>query len=70
MQDYHPGENVLLSFPFADATREKRRPALVRLDTGDEDIVVKRLVERRLGALKAGDWAQVRAVIQQLWTSI
>jgi mRNA interferase MazF len=30
----------------------------------------KRLVERRLGALKAGDWAQVRAVIQQLWASI
>ncbi len=102
MQNYRPGEIVLLSFPFADATRVKRRPALVLLDTGDEDIVVargpfdvelvewrraglllpsvvrvhkvatmeKRLVERRLGALTAGDWAQVRAVIQQLWTSI
>jgi mRNA interferase MazF len=101
MQDYRPGEVVLLSFPFADATRVKRRPALVLLDTGDEDIVVgrvtsqvaqepfdvelvepsvvrvhkvatmeKRLVERRLGALTAGDWARVRAVIQQLWASI
>jgi mRNA interferase MazF len=109
MQDYRPGEIVLLSFPFADATEVKRRPALVLLDTGDEDIVVsrvtsqvaqgpfdvefaewrkaglllpsvarvhkvatleKRLVERRLGALTASDWAQVRAVIQQLWTSI
>ena len=109
MQDYHSGEIVLLSFPFADATEAKRRPALVLLDTGDEDIVVsrvtsqvaqgpfdvefaewreaglllpsvarvhkvatleKRLVERRLGALTASDWAQVRAVIQQLWTSI
>lgn len=109
MQDYHPGEIVLLSFPFADAAEVKRRPALVLLDTGDEDIVVgrvtsqvaqgpfdvefaewrkaglllpsvarvhkvatleKRLVERRLGALTAGDWAQVRAVIQQLWASI
>ena len=109
MQDYRPGEIVLLSFPFTDATEVKRRPALVLLDTGDEDIVVgrvtsqvaqgpfdvelaewreaglllpsvvrvhkvatlgKRLVERRLGALRAGDWAQVRAVIQQLWTSI
>jgi mRNA interferase MazF len=109
MQNYRPGEIVLLSFPFADATRVKRRPALVLLDTGDDDIVVgrvtsqvtqgpfdvelvewrqaslllpsvvrvhkvatleKRLVERRLGTLTASDWAQVRAVIQQLWTSI
>jgi len=109
MQNYLPDEIVLLSFPFADATRVKRRPALVLLETGDEDIVVarvtsqvargpfdvelvewrqaglllpsvvrvhkvatmeKRLVERRLGALTAGDWARVRAVIQQLWTSI
>jgi mRNA interferase MazF len=108
MQDYHPGEIVLLSFPFADAKGEKRRPALVLLDTGDDDIVVgrvtsqvaqgpfdvelvewreaglllpsvvrvhkvatleKRLAERRLGTLTASDWAQVRAVMQQLWTS-
>jgi mRNA interferase MazF len=109
MKDYRPGEVVLLSFPFADAAGAKRRPAVVILDTGDEDIVVarvtsqvtqtvfdvelvewqqaglllssvvrvhkmatleKRLVERRLGALTPGDWAQVRAQIQQLWTSI
>jgi mRNA interferase MazF len=108
MQDYRPGEIVLLSFPFTDATEVKRRPALVLLDTGGEDIVVgrvtsqvaqgpfdvelagwreaglllpsvvrvdkvatleKRLVERRLGALTAGDWARVQAVIQQLWAS-
>jgi mRNA interferase MazF len=35
MQNYRPGELVLLSFPFADATGVKRRPALVLLDTGD-----------------------------------
>ena len=109
MQNYRPGDIVLLSFPFADGTGAKRRPALALLDTRDEDIVVaritrqvahgrldvelvewrqaglllpsvvrvhkvatmeKRLVERKLGALTADDWAQVRAVIQQLWTSI
>jgi len=109
MQNYRPGEIVLLSFPLADATRVKRRPALILLDTGDEDIIVarvtsqtargpfdvellewqqaglllpsvvrvhkvatleKRLGERKLGALTAGDWTRVRAVIQQLWTSI
>ena len=109
MQNYRSGEIVLLSFPFAGATGAKRRPALVLLDTGDDDIVVarvtsqvargpfdvellewkqagllfpsvvrvhkvatmeKRLVERRLGTLTAGDWARVRAVVQQLWASI
>lgn len=109
MRDYHSGELVLLSFPFANATEVKRRPALVLLDTEDEDIVVarvtsqvargafdvkleewrqaglllpsvvrvhkvatleKHLVERRLGALTAGDWERVRAAIQRLWASI
>lgn len=46
MQDYRPGEIVLLSFPFADATEVKRRPALVLLDTGDEDIVVGRVTSQ------------------------
>lgn len=109
MEKYHSGEIVLLSFPLAEVTRVKRRPALVLLDTEDTDIVVarvtsqavrtpfdvelmewqqaglllpsvvrvhkiatieKRLVEQRLGALTAGDWARVRTVIQQVWTSI
>ncbi|MGA9351438.1 MAG: type II toxin-antitoxin system PemK/MazF family toxin [Anaerolineae bacterium] len=46
MQDYRSGEIVLLSFPFADATSVKRRPALVLLDTGDEDIVVARVTSQ------------------------
>jgi len=109
VKEYRSGEIVLLSFPFADTAGAKRRPALVILDTGDEDIIVarvtsqaaqtpfdvelaewqkaglllpsvvrvhkvatleKRLVERRLGALTSGDWAQVRARIRQLWASI
>lgn len=40
---YLGGEIVLLSFPFADATGTRRRPALVLLDTGDEDLVVARI---------------------------
>ena len=46
MKSYRPGEVVLLSFPFADATGAKRRPALVLLDTGDEDIVVARVTSQ------------------------
>lgn len=30
----------------------------------------KRLVERKLGALRASDWQRVRTAIQQLWASI
>ena len=109
MKIYRPGEIVLLLFPFADATGAKRRPALIILDTGDEDIIVfrvtsqvaqtafdvelvewrqaglqlpsvvrvhkvatleKRLVERRLGTLTPGDWAQVCVTIRQLWASV
>lgn len=109
MGNYHPGEVVLLLFPFTDMRGAKRRPALVLLDTGDADVIVarvtsqviqtafdvelmdwqqaglllpstarvhklatleKRLIERRLGKLTAGDWAQVRDKIHQLWSSL
>ena len=109
MENYHPGEVVLLLFPFTDMRGAKRRPALVLLDTGDADVIVarvtsqviqtafdvelmdwqqaglllpstarvhklatleKRLIERRLGELTAGDWAQVRDKIHQLWSSL
>ncbi|MCK4397863.1 MAG: type II toxin-antitoxin system PemK/MazF family toxin [Methanophagales archaeon] len=109
MENYHPGEIVLVSFPFAGTEGAKWRPALVLIDMGDADIVVarvtsqivrtafdveigdwqqaglllpsavrvhklatleKRLVVRRLGTLTTTDWTQMRATIQQLWTSI
>jgi mRNA interferase MazF len=40
---YRPGDVVLLVFPFSDARGVKRRPALVLLDVGDEDVVVTRI---------------------------
>lgn len=109
METYRAGEIVLLRFPHVDTTGTRRRPALVLLDTGDQDAVVarvtsqairsaydvevrewreaglmlpsvirvdkvatleKRLVERRLGALTAGDWARVGKVVRRLWRSI
>jgi len=45
---YQGGEMVLLSFPFTDATARRRRPALVLLDTGDEDMVVARITSQPL----------------------
>ena len=38
MRNYQSGEIVLLLFPFADTKEVKKRPALVILDAGDEDV--------------------------------
>ncbi len=43
MEDYRSGDVVLLCFPYGDVAEAKRRPALVLLDTGDDDIVVARI---------------------------
>ncbi len=43
MASYAAGDIVLLEFPFTDAAGSKRRPALILLDTGDDDIVVARV---------------------------
>jgi len=43
MTCYVPGDVVLLEFPFSDGAGSKRRPALILLDTGDDDIVAARV---------------------------
>ena len=48
---YQAGEVVLLSFPFADASGARRRPALVLVDTGDEDVVVARVTSQPLRSI-------------------
>ena len=58
---YRPGEVVLLSFPFADAVKAKRRPALVLLDVGDKDIVVARItshITRGVFDVELIEWQQ------------
>lgn len=40
---FEPGDLVLLNFPFTSETGAKQRPALVLLDTNDEDLVVARV---------------------------
>ena len=46
MESYRPGEIVLREFPFTDTSGMTRRPALVMLDAGDEDIIVARVTSR------------------------
>ncbi|MFB2892590.1 type II toxin-antitoxin system PemK/MazF family toxin [Aerosakkonemataceae cyanobacterium BLCC-F50] len=46
MENYQPGEVILLSYPFTDVTGVKLRPVLVLLDTGDNDILVARITTK------------------------
>ncbi len=46
MENFRPGEIVLVTFPFASAAEAKRRPALVLLDTGDADLIVARVTSQ------------------------
>jgi len=43
MAVYHPGDVVLLLFPFFDGSGGKQRPTLVLVDAGYSDIVVARV---------------------------
>jgi len=43
---YEAGEVVLIRFPFSDRSRGRRRPALILLDVGDEDILVARITSQ------------------------
>ncbi len=40
---YKFGDIILIKFPFSDQLNQKKRPALVISDSGDEDILVARI---------------------------
>ncbi|HGJ65318.1 TPA: type II toxin-antitoxin system PemK/MazF family toxin [bacterium] len=46
MKSYNFGDIVLLLFPFADTSESKKRPALILLDSGDDDILVARITSQ------------------------
>ncbi|UNU25874.1 type II toxin-antitoxin system PemK/MazF family toxin [Microcoleus vaginatus] len=46
MTNYQSGELVLVGFIFAGAAETKRRPGLVLLDTGDEDMIVAKITSQ------------------------
>ncbi|MEG3890792.1 type II toxin-antitoxin system PemK/MazF family toxin [Microcoleus sp. Z1_A1] len=46
MTNYQFGELVLVGFIFAGAAETKRRPGLVLLDTGDEDMIVAKITSQ------------------------
>ena len=49
MTTYNKGDILLVSFPFTTGASGKNRPALVVLDSGDNDVLVARVTTQRHG---------------------
>ncbi len=61
MTSYRPGDVVLVSFPFTNAAGVKRRPALMLVDNGDQDVLVARVTSqapRSSYDVQLSDWQQ------------
>ncbi len=48
MPHYQPRDVVLISFPFTDLKKKKKRPALVLLRVGDGDVLVARITSKSM----------------------
>ncbi len=46
MKNYSSGDIVLVKFTFSDTLDTKRRPGLVLLDMGDEDVMVAKITSK------------------------
>ncbi len=49
METFLFGEIVILPFSYADLQSGKRRPAVVLVDIGDEDVLVAKITTKKLG---------------------
>lgn len=55
----HFGEIVLLKFPFSSGEKQKKRPALILLDSNDDDVIVCRITSKLYDTefdLRIKDW--------------
>src|SRR6476646_8870769 len=60
MTSYQPGDIVLIFFPYSSGAMGPRRPGLVILDSGDDDIVVSRMTTKPYATawdVSLVDWA-------------
>src|SRR4051794_746699 len=59
MTTYRKGDVLLVAFPFVDEGQNKRRPAIVVADTGDQDVLLARVTtqkSRHKFDLELADW--------------
>ena len=69
MTTYKQGEIVLIRFPFTSGEEEKKRPALVLVDTGDDDIVVARVTSQQGTTafdVPLSDWRQAGLLLPSI----
>jgi len=69
MKEYNFGEIVLIEFPFTDTIALKRRPALILLDNGDNDIIVARVTSQVTQAsfdVEITDWKQAGLLLPSI----
>jgi len=72
MIDYKFGQIVLVDFPYSETRQIKRRPALVVLDVGDNDVVLAPITttERRGGGdYKIKGWS-VSGLLKVSWVRL
>ena len=51
MMMYTPGDLLLLQFPLTSGVTGELRPGLVRVDVGDQDVIVERVTRQMHGTL-------------------
>jgi mRNA interferase MazF len=59
--NFRPGAVVLINFPFTDGSSAKKRPALVLLDAGHNDLLLARITTQFSGSAldcQLLDWAK------------
>jgi mRNA interferase MazF len=59
MTTYRKGDVLLVAFPFVDEGQNKRRPAIVVADTGDQDVLLARVTTQKSRDkfdLELADW--------------
>jgi len=60
MSSFRFGEVLILPFSYADLQSRKRRPAVVLLDAGDEDVLVAKITTKEYNSsydLKLDHWS-------------
>ena len=66
---YHPGDVVLITFPFTHFKKTKKRPALVLLNVGDNDVLVARITSKITHAnfdVVMSEWKEIGLVLPSI----
>ncbi len=66
---YQSGDVVLIAFPFTHLKKTKKRPALVLLDVGDNDVLVARITSKLTDTnfdVTIGEWKKAGLILPSI----